>query len=464
MFAQQVEGGQSRPRGDVLPMTMLCRWFSVFITLLILAIPLLFSIWIEYVPHHEVIRMDEDLPFDFRVGAKDNEKINVFNVDISDEQIEELKTRLSADRLVAALEDCSLCKDRQAFLRNLSDVMLQFNWKQHQHFLNTFKQYRTEIEGLAIHFVRISLPKEPSKDTVPILLLHGFPGSYWDFYKVIPILTNPVRFGFDFGVKRPLLFEVIVPSLPGFGFSQKHSEADFSTLDMARIMAKLMKRLNVHKYFVHGSELLGTEIAAVMSAVHPSRIRGVHLSNPIVHLQFSPQVFAKNLLDEFFGIDGDATSSTRKFLESKEDLVPIVDSVGDALVSSPLGTASFLMSVWSRFSSRDRSELLNRLFTLDELATVSYLYYLTETTPHALRIMHTFFDDDLPTQRLQVRIPCGILQSPEAPWRNSRWIARHRFLNVTSFTEASRGGVFLHLQDPNAFAADLFRFVELVML
>ncbi|VDO97737.1 unnamed protein product [Heligmosomoides polygyrus] len=303
-------------------MTMLCRWFSVFITLLILAIPLLFSIWIEYVPHHEVIRMDEDLPFDFRVGAKDNEKINVFNVDISDEQIEELKTRLSADRLVAALEDCSLCKDRQAFLRNLSDVMLQFNWKQHQHFLNTFKQYRTEIEGLAIHFVRISLPKEPSKDTVPILLLHGFPGSYWDFYKVIPILTNPVRFGFDFGVKRPLLFEVIVPR--------------------------------------------------------------------------------------------------------------------DALVSSPLGTASFLMSVWSRFSSRDRSELLNRLFTLDELATVSYLYYLTETTPHALRIMHTFFDDDLPTQRLQVRIPCGILQSPEAPWRNSRWIARHRFLNVTSFTEASR--------------------------
>lgn len=68
-------------------------------------------------------------------------------------------------------------------------------------------------------------------------------------------------------------------------------------------------------------------------------------------------------------------------------------------MSSPLGTASFLMSVWSRFSSRDRSELLNRLFTLDELATVSYLYYLTETTPHALRIMHTFFDDDLPTQR-----------------------------------------------------------------
>ncbi|KAK6047713.1 hypothetical protein COOONC_14782 [Cooperia oncophora] len=72
---------------------------------------------------------------------------------------------------------------------------------------------------------------------------------------------------------------------------------------------------------------------------------------------------------------------------------------GDALISSPLGTASYLMSVWSVFSSRNRSVLLNRLFTLDELATISYLYYLTETTPHAMRIMRTFLVEELPRQR-----------------------------------------------------------------
>ncbi|KAK6017472.1 hypothetical protein OSTOST_17008, partial [Ostertagia ostertagi] len=121
------------------------------------------------------------------------------------------------------VDDSTVSMARHSFLSNLSEVMTSFNWKQHQHFLNTFKQYRTEIEGLAIHFLRISLPKESAKDTVPLLMLHGFPGSYWDFFKVIPILTNPIRFGFDFGVKRPLLFDVIVPSLPGFVFSGKPS-------------------------------------------------------------------------------------------------------------------------------------------------------------------------------------------------------------------------------------------------
>ncbi|VDN27770.1 unnamed protein product [Cylicostephanus goldi] len=154
----------------------------------------------------------------------DDGRIEVFKVDIPDEQVDNLKSLIRPDRLSHPLEDCEKSQTRHDLMRNLSKVMSSFDWKQHQHFLNTFKQYRTEIEGLQIHFLRVSLPKEKGKDTIPILLLHGFPGSYWDFYKVIPILTNPVRFGFDFGVKRPFQFEVIVPSLPGFLFSSKPSK------------------------------------------------------------------------------------------------------------------------------------------------------------------------------------------------------------------------------------------------
>ncbi|KAK5976659.1 Epoxide hydrolase [Trichostrongylus colubriformis] len=438
---------------------MLLRLFPTVVTLILFAIPLLFTIWLEHVPLHESEEVAEDSYWENGYGLKDNERIEVFKVDIADEQIQHLKERLSEERLVAPFEDCPLSVARHSFLKNLSEVMTSLNWNQHQYFLNTFKQYRTEIEGLDIHFLRISLPKESSKDTVPLLMLHGFPGSYWDFFKVIPILTNPTRFGFDFGVKRPLLFEVIIPSLPGFLFSDKPSKTD-----IARIMAKLMKRLNVNTYFVQGSELLGTEIAAVMSGLYPTRVRGVHLSNPLVHPQFSPQVFTKYLIEDFIGFGSSEISTTKKFLEAKCELVPPGDSIENALISSPLGTASYLMSTWSYFSSRDRSIQLNRLFTLDELATISYLYYLTETTPHTLRIMRKFLADDLPKQRLQVRVPCGIQQSPEVPWNMSRSIARHRFLNITSFTTAPKGGAFLHLQDPQNFAADVFRFVERILM
>ncbi|RCN32186.1 epoxide hydrolase domain protein [Ancylostoma caninum] len=185
---------------------------------------------------------------------KDDSRIEVFKVDFPDEQIDHVKSLLGTSQLVPPFEDCTLSIARHSFMKNLSEVMTSFDWKQHQHFLNTFKQYRTEIEGLLIHFLRISLPEEKGKDTIPILLLHGFPGSYWVFFKMIPILTNPVRFGFDFGVRKPFQFEVIVPSLPGFIFSSKPARIGITSTDIARIMAKLMERLSVDRYFVHGTE------------------------------------------------------------------------------------------------------------------------------------------------------------------------------------------------------------------
>uniref|UniRef100_A0A0K0D658 EHN domain-containing protein n=1 Tax=Angiostrongylus cantonensis TaxID=6313 RepID=A0A0K0D658_ANGCA len=177
-------------------------------------------------------------------GAKDDERVSLFSVNIPEEK---------------SVSNVAHSVDRHSFIRNLTHVLKTFDWVQHQNFLNTFKQYRTEIEGLSIHFLRVSITKEAGKDTTPIVLLHGFPGCYWDFYKVIPILANPARFGFEFGVERTIVFDVIVPSLPGFVFSTKPSKAvgvcnATSITDMARIIAKLMNRLSVPQYFVHGSE------------------------------------------------------------------------------------------------------------------------------------------------------------------------------------------------------------------
>ncbi|EYC44770.1 hypothetical protein Y032_0450g1677 [Ancylostoma ceylanicum] len=460
--------GQSWPvEPTILPATssMLLRLISIATLGFLVITPILFSIWLEYVPIHEFDPVAKDAFWGAGEPYKDDSRIEVFKVDFPDEQIDHIKLLLGKSHLVPPFEDCTLSIARHSFMQNLSAVMASFDWKQHQHFLNTFKQYRTEIEGLLIHFLRISLPEEKGKDTIPILLLHGFPGSYWDFFKVIPILTNPVRFGFDFGVRKPFQFEVIVPSLPGFIFSSKPARKGITTTDIARIMAKLMERLSIARYFVHGSEFLGSEVATSLASLYPEQVRGIHLSNPMVHSKaFSWQVTMKTLLESFNKPQVGLFGRTGDFLDKTAVILPNSDIVGDALSTSPLGTASYLMSVWSLFSTRDLSVQLNQLFTLDELATVSYLYYLTETTPHALRIMNTVVHEDVFNQRRQVLVPSAILQSPETPWHSSRSICQHRYLNITRFTEATKGGVFQHLQDPNAVAADIFRFVELVLM
>ncbi|PIO62969.1 hypothetical protein TELCIR_15450 [Teladorsagia circumcincta] len=130
-------------------------------------------------------------------------------------------------------------------------------------------------------------------------------------FEVIPILTNPIRFGFDFGVKRPLLFDVIVPSLPGFVFSGKPSKT-----------------------------ILGTEVAAMLSGLYPTRVRGVHLTNPIIHPQFSLKVSIKHHLENFFGFGSNELLMTQKFLKNKHDLVPLNDSTGSYHKTEPGTTAS----------------------------------------------------------------------------------------------------------------------------
>lgn len=125
------------------------------------------------------------------------------------------------------------------YLKNVSESLLKFDWKQHQNFLNTFHHYKTEIEGIGVHFIRSNYPLKAGQKKYPLLLIHGYPSSFWDFYKVIPVLANPSRFGFDFGTTNTIVFDVVVPSIPGFGFSDKPVKPGFGFAECARIFGRV---------------------------------------------------------------------------------------------------------------------------------------------------------------------------------------------------------------------------------
>ncbi|CAD6197613.1 unnamed protein product [Caenorhabditis auriculariae] len=438
--------------------TMVNHLFHAFLAS---AIGLLFFAFQNYVPNYPVHQVDKDGFWKTGEIYKDDDQIKPFSIDIDQKRIENFKTKLKSEIVPKALIGDVGAESNEKFLTSLRKVMLDFDWAQHQHFLNTFKQYTREIEGLKIHFARVSTPTGKNKRLVPLLILHGFPGSFWDFFKVIPILSNPSRHGFDFGLTDSIHFDVIIPSLPGFLFSEKPELVGLDPGAIVRIITKLLERLDVYKYYVHGCQGFGADLAALLASQHPSNVLGLHLSDPFVPPTFSTSTFFKYAVEGFFDA-GNNTSITEYFNSRPFARERNPTALGIFAQNSPLGTAAYLMELWRQYSIRNSEDVvtqLNERFTLDELATEIYLQWLTETVPIALTVLDKAYNVD--SSCSQVKVPTAVVYTPESPWRSSWEVLAHKFFNITRFTELPKGGLFHHLQDAHKIAADIFGFVEI---
>lgn len=139
----------------------------------------------------------------------------------------------------------------------------KYQWKEREALLNKFPQFKTNINGLDIHFLRVTPKNAAGKKVVPLLLLHGWPGSVKEFYDIIPLLTTP-RDDADF------VFDVVAPSLPGYGFSQGASKPGLGPAQVAVLMNNLMKRIGFDKYYIQGGDW-GAIISKEMGQLYPQR-------------------------------------------------------------------------------------------------------------------------------------------------------------------------------------------------
>ncbi|UMM35130.1 hypothetical protein L5515_007892 [Caenorhabditis briggsae] len=442
-------------------------WF--FLSVIIISI---FSILLSFYVHKPDFPPLEIEPDDYwklEDPEKDDDTIYSYSIDVEDSRVSKFKKQLKSEKLLPTLYD----EKYDNYMKELKQVLLGFDWKQHQHFLNTFKQYRTEIEGLKIHFLRVSTPfKDKKTRVVPLLIIHGFPGSFWDFFKIIPILTNPSRHGFDFGVDEPIQFDVIVPSLPGFLFSDKPTKQGFDGIATARILGKLMHRLDLNDYFVHGTEGYGGDVATLLASLFPTRIAGLHVSNPFVGPTFSTFTFAKYAWKAMKQDDKKEgaeevelyTDMADYFKQDKFTYPTNAKAFDAAFVNSPTGTAQYIESRWKQLSTFSANTNLNEIFTLDEIATEIYLYWFTETLPTALTILDNSYNYETVWLSSQARIPTAVSYTKQTPWRCSKDILEDRYLNLTRVTDLPKGGLFHHLQDGHKIAEDIFAFVELQLL
>ena len=178
----------------------------------------------------------------------------------------DLKERLNrAKRLTPALEGIGFEYGfNSGYMINVLDYwMNQYDWRKQESHLNSFPQFKTSVGGLDIHFIRKGPETKSGKKILPLLLLHGWPGSFVEYLKIIPMLTAE-RPGFDF------VFEVIVPSLPGYGFSDPARKPGMGPAEIGHIFDRLMQRLGYEQYYVEGGDW-GSLIGTAMATIYPQR-------------------------------------------------------------------------------------------------------------------------------------------------------------------------------------------------
>lgn len=323
----------------------------------------------------------------------------------------------------------------------------QFDWKAEIERLAglTHLQYRTGDE--TIHFV---YQRGNGPAPIPILLVHGWPGSFLEMLKLIPRLTDPAAHGGE-----PVdAFDVIIPSLPGFGFSSRPRSRGMHTARMSDLFAELMGELGYRRFACHGGDF-GGAVASWLGRRHRSKIIALHLS-------YTFQDYRPGLKPgEDFG------DEERQFLSDMEKWdqewgaydhiqVRTPQTVAYGLNDSPAALAGWILEKFRDWADCD-GKLENR-FTWDELLANVTLYWMTETVASSCRL---YFEQPravlhfAPGERIEV--PCGIAHFPkEAPFPPRSWIERG--YNVEHWMEMASGGHFPAMEQPDALAESIRTF------
>jgi juvenile hormone epoxide hydrolase len=408
--------------------------------------------------------------------TKDDETITKFKIDIPQDVLTDLKSRLTKTKFSEPLEDVNF---RYGFNANkLQEVVTywkdKYDWRKTEKELNKYPHYRTQIDGIMVHFVRVKPEKvQPGVKVIPILLIHGWPGSFIEFYRVIPELTKQKP-----GEK--FVFEAIVPSIPGFGFSEAAHKEGFNAAEAGGLFDKLMQRLGFNHYYVQGGDG-GSIISSGMAVMFPQRVTGAHVNGaltdtPLGRLkQVIGAIFPSFIYPEKYVNDFYPFGDYLKYIMSEMGYLLLhatkPDTVGSALQDSPAGLAAYILekfSTWTDPANRDRHDGgLTEKFTMDQLLDNVMIYWVTGSITSSQRFYKEWFASDICRQitaTLPVKVPTGIalFRNEIAMARLPRSILETRFLNITTFTKLPRGGHFAAYEEPQLLADDVWKFVSTV--
>ena len=247
-----------------------------------------------------------------------------------------------------------------------------YDWRRFESELNRFPQFLTEIDGLDIHFIHV---RSKNPNAMPLILTHGWPGSIVEFLKLIGPLTDPVSFGGDAADS----FDVVVPSLPGFGFSQKPTETGWTVSRIASAWAELMKRLGYTRWAAQGGDW-GAVVTTALGAMQPEGLLGIHLNTQYAFPAQIPGTLSpeqRHAVETAALYTGDLGGASH--LQGTKP-----ETVGFALADSPAGQAAW---IYDKFQSKtDNHGLAEDALSRDDMLDAISLYWLTNSAASSARI------------------------------------------------------------------------------
>jgi pimeloyl-ACP methyl ester carboxylesterase len=366
-----------------------------------------------------------------------------FTIAVPDAVLADLRDRLARTRWPEQLPGTGWDYGADtAYLKELAEYWRKdFDWRAQEARLNTLHHYRAEIDGLTIHFVH---ERGKGPNPIPLLLLHGWPSSFVQMHDIIPLLTDPK----SHGLPDAPSFDVVVASLPGFGFSSIPQRKGVGFATGAEVMSKLMHDvLGYARYGVRGSDLGGV-IVRQMALAHPDQVIGVHLTGIIGSAGGQPPFTAA---EQAF-VDANRTVETELAYARLQTSKP--QTLAQSLTDSPSGLAAWIVEKFRAWS--DCGGDVESRFSKDELLTNLTIYWATGTAASSVRIYYEFVREPLKPGRVET--PVGMLMStrdlfPAAP---REW--GERLFNVRRWNETDQGGHFLEWEEPELVARDLQAF------
>jgi pimeloyl-ACP methyl ester carboxylesterase len=361
--------------------------------------------------------------------------------------IEDLRARLRATRWPDAPEEAgwSLGSDL-AYLRELVDYWVDdFDWRAAEDTIGLLPHYRVRLDDLGIHVVHARAPHRVGP-VVPLLLNHGWPDSFWRYLKVIPLLTDPGAFGGD----PADAFDVIVPDMPGFGYSDRPRHP-FTSIDVAALWSKLMSALGYERFATAGGDI-GSGVSRYLALDHPDRVVAVHRMD--AGLPFFDGDRSDLAPEERAWLDGALTwNAAEGAYAAMHRTKP--QTLAFALTDSPAGLAAWIVEKLRGWS--DCGGDIERCFTKDEILTLLTQYWVTGCIASSVRMYNA--NSTIPPAQLtrRVEVPSGFSIFPADLVRPPRaWL--ERTANLTRATEPPRGGHFAPFEQPELYVAELREF------
>ena len=378
--------------------------------------------------------------------------IHPFKVAIPQADIVAMKRRIAATRWADAEP---VGDDTQGMRRRTLEPLMaywagDYDWRKVEARLNALPMFVTEIDGLDIQFIHV---RSRHADAMPMILTHGWPGSILEFLKVIDPLTNPTAYG---GEAKDA-FHLVIPSIPGFGFSTKPTVPGWGSDHIGRAWSQLMLRLGYDRYVSQGGDC-GSVISQRMALQKVPGLIGIHLNMPAVVPAEIAHVLAA-------GDPAPATLSPKEraafdqleaFYRDNSAYAAMMNTrpqtIGYALVDSPVGMAAWMyekISQWT-YSGGDPLKVLTRDEILDDFS----LYWLTATGASAARIYWEDHSNNF-NARGVIDLPVAVSVFPGEIFRAPETWARRAYTNLFYFHEASNGGHFAAWEQPQVFVEEV---------